>query len=173
MKPPSDTVQLLLGQSSCCAPSSSYYPSFPPFLHAVFFPSTPAVGLLTERLGHIHMSHRFTEIPIVFSQCAPLRGPWVACVSQRGPVHPNLTPHHFTQLSHTTRSHLPTHTPHMYICISPHTLSHTMLSHLNLATCHSVQTGPSTNSTIWLTRRPLTDLFHNLGCSVHCIGLLW
>lgn len=67
---------------------------------------------LTERPGHIHMSHRFMEIPIVFSQCAPLRGPWVACVSQHGLIYPNSTPHYFTRLSHT----MPHMQPHLEKC---------------------------------------------------------
>lgn len=106
---------------------------------------------LTERPGLIHMSHRFMEIPIVFSQCAPLRGPWVACVSQHGLIYPISAPHYFTRLSHTMphmQSHLEKCRCACKMSESLCTLSHTVLLHLNLTTCHLVQTGPSTNSTI-------------------------
>lgn len=79
---------LLLSHRPRCPPSSPYYPSFPPFLSAVFFLHLYSRAPLTESLEQIHMSHQFTEIPIVFSQCAPLRGLWV---SQHGLVY--MQPH--------------------------------------------------------------------------------
>lgn len=109
---------------------------FPPF-PVQSFSSYCSWAPPTERRGHIHMSHRFTEIPIVFSQCAPLRGSWVACASQHGLIYPNSAPHYFTHPSHTM-PHMQPHsgTSYVHICIGLCTLSHTVMLHLNLTMDH-------------------------------------
>lgn len=149
----------------CCTHALSYYPSYPPSLSAgfffVLFSFTSTEGLLMERLEQILMSLQFMEIPIVFSQCVTIRGLWVVCVTQHGFVYTNA--HRFTPLTVLNIYWL---VLYIYSTIS-------VIFHLNVTTCHSVQTGPSTISTIWLTRRPLTDLFHNLCCCVYCMCLLW
>lgn len=160
------------------APSSPQSPSPTPFF-AQFFPPFLLYSRapLTERLRQKHMSHRFTEIPIVLSQRAPQRSTGCPCVSQRGFVvcaNANPTSFHTTPCTPCCTCTCMYGLPILYISISPYTLStHGAAFYLHVTACHSVQTEPSTNRTIWLTRRPLTDLFHNLPCSGHCIGLLW
>lgn len=118
------------------------------------------------------MSHQFMEIPIVFTQCSPPEQSMGCLCFSAWP--------HIPKYNHTSFSAPAHHTAHaltftnvyiVHFCVHFHKPSF-LFQYLNLSPCRSAKTGPSTNSTIWLTRRPLTDLFHNLGCSLHCIGLL-
>lgn len=92
--------------SSCSSsfPSSSFL-SFPPFLLHVF--STSTEGFPTERQGLIHMSHQFTQIPIVFSHCAAQKGLLLACVSQHAFLYVKANAHTLTQLLQSDPSFQP------------------------------------------------------------------
>lgn len=99
----------------------------PSFLHSfISYSGTP----LTDKLGPIHMSHQFMEIPIVFSHCAPLR-------TLKGSLHLSAwlhkcNPDNFTALVHCT-AHAVTfkdwHNAHVYsdlVCM--HVLIRALLS---------------------------------------------
>lgn len=155
-----------LWSSNCCSLIGLTFPGFiklsppivfPSFSWPFFFFVRLCRRLPTERQDLIHMSHQFIQIPIVFRHCAPPRAMLVVCISQHGLLYANT---------------LSTHTPW---CSWMHrfTVCATAFSYLNVATCHLVQTGPSTSSTICLTRRPSAALFHDLSCSIYCIRLLW
>lgn len=132
MKTPSDPADsiftvsfLLFYQKPQCAPSSSYFASFSPFIVQSFSSHPCSRAPLTERQRHAHMSHQFMEISIVFGQCATLRGLWVTFVL----ILPQIQLHIFTQLSCILphmQSNFRTPAYDMHVCICLYTLSHTL-----------------------------------------------
>lgn len=137
----------------------------PDFLHALS--SLPALSQGSsngEGEGLLRISAQFIKIPIVSSER-----------STAWPHRLRLNPQIILPADYGTHVTSCSHSPHGS-CASPckSTFTYCTSPFQPLPKMSfSPELGPSTNATIWLPGRPVTDLFYNLVCSVHCIGFLW